>query len=441
MSADHSKQSKINILSRFIDLLQSFMGSVAYFFRSNIDGLRTIWQHWVKTPLSDTGTVLSVLMAFLSGLILYKAKNKNLGKTFDFFYSMLQATLALLTLAASFATGTVLAIAISAMVLNIAYSLGSFVYSFYKYRSYAKETTVENLNMLHAYKNAMLRYAAGFIISLVVLTSFLVVSVFFPFVAAAVSLSIGLATSIMLLGLGIYSVYSFFHSSKCQSKKQENTEISEMPKREKLSSAVIDNNSRIFSNIYKENTFEYYQVNEFLTQLTGDLDKDRKTLILEAYKGILQLQREIFKDRARGGAFWDQEPKRLAKLDFYKKSLVLLLPTSPAQASLYLSKIDGLGKPDIISLELMYKSNYKLIKGNLIEKTGDKLGEYYSKQQLKLFLSTLETRTHQSFFKNRGKVEIFIQTLEIYFEKLAQCAKAQEETICVTSPVWASISP
>lgn len=84
MSADHSKPSKVNILSRFIDSLQSFMGSVAYFFKSNIDGLRTIWQHWVKTPLSDTGTVLSVLMAFLSGLILYKAK-KNLGKTFVFF--------------------------------------------------------------------------------------------------------------------------------------------------------------------------------------------------------------------------------------------------------------------------------------------------------------------------------------------------------------------
>ncbi len=138
------------------------------------------------------------------------------------------------------------------MVLNIAYSLGSFVYSFYKYRSYAKETTVENLNILRAYKNAMLRYAAGFTISLVVLTSFLVVSVFFPFIAAAVSLSIGLATSIMLLGLSINSVYRFFHSPKYQSKKRENTEISEMPNREKLSSAVIDNKSTIFSNIYKK---------------------------------------------------------------------------------------------------------------------------------------------------------------------------------------------
>ncbi len=120
---------------------------------------------------------------------------------------------------------------------------------------------------------------------------------------------------------------------------------------------------------------------------------------------------------------------------------MLLLPTSPAQASLYLSKIAGLSEPDIINLELIYKSSYKLIKENLIEKIGDKLGEYYSEQQLKLFLSTLEPRTYHSFLKNRGKVEIFIQALETYFEKLAQHTTTQEETVCVTSPVLASISP
>ena len=427
MPADYTKQKKANTLRHFISLLHPFMGSVAYFFKSNIDGFRTIWQHWVKTPLSDVGTGFSVLVVSLSGFILYTAKNKNLAKNFNFFYATLQMVFALLS---GLMASASLAIAISAMALNIVYSLGMFVYSFYKYKSYAKENTAQSLMLKKIYKKAMIKYAMLFAISLFVLSSFLVVSVFFPFVTAAASLSVGLVTSIMLLGLGIYSAYCFFHFPKPSIENQaviaEKSKLTNSISKNDLS--AVDNKRVIFSDNYKKATFEYYQVNEKITQLTGNSDQDRKTLILEAYKNILQLEQQIFKARARGdGGFWSQESKRLAKLDFYKKSLVFLLPASPSKAYLYLDSLKELVEPNvIIKLKFLYESKrYALIQEKLIE--ADKSTGYYSEGQFKKYLNSLKQSVYQSFFRNIGKVEAFINALESYIEKATKQEQEQEQ--------------
>ncbi|MDQ8039064.1 MAG: hypothetical protein REH83_01510 [Rickettsiella sp.] len=469
---DPVKHSKASSLRRFISLFRPFMGSVAYLFKSNVDGLRTIWQHWVKTPISDIGVVFSTFVVFLSGLILYKAKNRNFGKTFDFLYSALQATFALLTLAA-FATGTILAIAITAMALNLTYLLGSLAFSFYKYKSYSKNS-LEHAKIRQAYKNEMVQSAKGLIIGAVVLTSFLVVSVFFPYIAAVVSMSIGLATSSMLLCLGFYTAYKFFYPSKPQNKKKEivnkvsvitsnpqetvsstildssksainlqvkKTEVAEITSnnQKNVSSVVLENNkSTIFNNLHKR-TFEYYHIDEQLAQLTDDLDKNRKTLIIEAYKSILQLKQEIFKSRGGGSGFWNQEPKRLAKLDFYKKGLVFLLPSLPSEVSIYLRSIDGLIEPDVISLELLYKSGrHALIRENLIEAEG-KPGEYYSEKRFEVYLNRLKQNTFQSFWRDKGKVEVFIQAIKSLFETIRNQEKIEKSTFII-GPVWSSIS-
>ena len=416
MPADSFKNSKASLLRRLISVLQPFMGSVGYFLKSNLDGLRSIWQHWIKAPSLDVGAGLFSIMALLSGLILYKAKNKNLDKTFDFLYFSLQATLAVLTMGVvGLAPPAIITIIISAMALNMVYSLGGLIYSFYKYRNYAN--LAEALSIRQSYKNAMFKYGLGLFISAVVLTSFLVVTVFFPYVAAAVSLSIALATSAMLLSIGIYKVYKFFSPAEQKNATSYSPEI-------------IANGNVISKPSVRPSSFEYHYVNERL-KLTGNCHQDRKTLILEAYGKILQLEKQIH--CAKGGVgeiFWSQEAKRQAKLDFFNESLSFLLSTLSPQDISYADGLDEVNKINAISIVRLFKMHEAVHK----QKNLHKLNNNYLSEKPQDYLEGLNSKVHQSFLRKTGETEFFIQAMKSYFKNLT----AEKTSEVRTSPIIAA---
>lgn len=292
---------RVGLFNHFI---QAGLFSSIFTFTSNIGGIRIILErglHAILFPIAIAPDAIASLLALFS---FGKAKNKNLGKTFDLIYIPTKAALVFTAVFAGFSVTIVHSLFLIAVSSGFVYHTGLSLYNAYQWRKTPADSP-SHVKLKTIYKNNMINNGISSFIGIIVLAGILTTLVFAPLLSAPILAIAGIATAVMLMLTTTYAVYRHF--------KQP---------------IIIPPSSYTNLPTPSDNTAEsaipevkgYYYRKFRSEELRGDdFDKDKEFLLAQIRSKEAELSAQISRSNKKPREFfWPENPKRQAKLAFLR---------------------------------------------------------------------------------------------------------------------------
>ncbi|BBB14691.1 phosphate transporter [Candidatus Rickettsiella viridis] len=303
-------------ISLFSHSIQAGFFSIIFTFTSNIGGIRIIFErglHAILFPIAITPDAIASLIALLS---FGKAKNKNLGKTFDLIYVPTKAALVFTAVFAGLSVTIVNSLFLTVISSGIIYHTGLGLYNAYQWWK-TPENSASHLKLKNLYKNNTINNGISSLIGIIILTGVITTLIFNPLLSAPILAIAGIGTAVMLMLTTTYGVYRHF--------KQPT-----IPR----PLSLIDSTTPLLANTTEsaipELTGYYYR--KFRSEkLSGDnFEEDRAYLLTEIENKKADLDSQIAHSRnKRREFFWPEELKRQAKRAFLQDIFEKLSEFSP----------------------------------------------------------------------------------------------------------------
>ena len=291
---------RVGLFNHFI---QAGLFSSIFTFTSNIGGVRIIFErglHAILFPIAIAPDAIASLIALFS---FGKAKNKNLGKTFDLIYVPTKTALVFTAVFAGLSATIVQSLFLTVVSSGIVYHAGLGFYNAYQWWK-IPENSASHLKLKNLYKNNMINNGISSLIGAIVLTGIITTLIFFPLLSAPILAIAGIGTAVMLMLTTSYAVYRHF-KPPITPQPSPHTDNSTTP---------LLNSTEPTMPIVKG----YYYRKFRSAELRGnDFEKDKEFLLeqIENKKAELSAQINRSHDKLHE-FFWSENPKRQAKQNF-----------------------------------------------------------------------------------------------------------------------------
>jgi hypothetical protein len=336
---------RVGVFNHFI---QTGLFSSIFTFTSNIGGIRIILESSLQAILFPLAIAPDAIASLLALLSFTRAKNKNLGKTFDLVYIPTKTALVFTAVFAGISLVAVHSLFLIAVGSGLLYHTALSVYNLYKCLKTPKNSPI-SLNLRNLYKENAIRNGVSSLVGGIVIVGILMTMVFAPYLGATMLAIAGIGTAAMLLLTSAYALYRHFRQSITQTIANEKIPSYTIP--------LLDQPINSKAYYYRKFRAEY---------LTGNLEQDEQFLANEIYQKKAVLFNKINSSRGKASEFfWPENPKRQAKINYLNK----LISHAP---SLDLEKV---GPQEIvahpIALQKLFNSPSKAVFQSFFRYVGD----------------------------------------------------------------------
>ncbi|WP_218814330.1 hypothetical protein [Rickettsiella endosymbiont of Dermanyssus gallinae] len=372
----------------FNQFIQAGLFSSIFTFTSNIGGIRIIFErglHAILFPIAIAPDAIASLIALLS---FGKAKNKNLGRTFDLIYVPTKTALVFTAVFAGLSVIMVQSLFLTVVSSGIIYHAGLGLYNAYHWRK-APENSPSHLKLKALYKNNMINNGVSSLIGAIFLSGIITTLIFFPLLSAPILAIAGIGTAVMLMLTTTYSVYRYF--------KQPIVNPTTSPVVNMTESTLSDSTLSDLS--LSEATMPvikgYYYRKFRSEEIRGDDFKKEKDFLVEQITNKkAELNDQISHNRNKSREFfWPENPKRQAKQEFLQSVLEPL--------SVFEPKLDN--------SEFINDINHAL--------------------------SNAQGKVFQSFFRAKGDVGDIVDALKVFVNHYKESSELPPTNTHINSPV------
>lgn len=376
-----------------------------------------IQQYWFKSICFPVTFILGLFTNLFMVINFIKSENKNLGNSSKLVLSIITTILTLLAVVFFFVSGYPLVVGLcilASMGLGAIFNIGLFSYNAYKY---IRLSDSEKNNRLKAiYSANFFKYGVAALVSIIVLSSFIVGVFLLPYLAAGIVVGIGIFSGIAMLASGFYKMFNYLKSSSMSDqeffKDFPLVESSFVPYESEM---LMDNlRAPVMSALEKNScSFQYYENEHRSQQLSRDLAKNREFLLKQIFEKINLLEKKVESDKGKlGEHVWMQEEKRIEKIDLLINLVIFLLPTHEKLAENTIESIETKIPISALSYEKIMVQFHSL---NYV-KMDDKVGWKTYEEFYQFFNEYHAEKAFQSFFKNISDVKDLYEAVKHHFE-------------------------
>lgn len=290
--------------------IQIILFSTIFVFKSNINNIRSIFEKTLSPILLPLAIIPDAIAGLFALYHFVRAKNKNLGKTFDLIHTATKTALVFTAVFAGLSLFVVHSLFLAAVGSSVVYHLGLSIYHAYHWLKATKDSPTAIFHKTNTINNITATSIGSIVIAGIVLTM-----VFAPYLGAAALAGSGITVAAMLIASTTYSVYRNFKNPSVTTQ----TNAPEHQNNPNEASTESSQENHVNSNYYT-----------CYPELTGNKEKDKKFLMeaIEAKKTKIKQQINSSKN-SFFGRFWSEESKRNAKLNVLQ-SLTTAIETNEA---------------------------------------------------------------------------------------------------------------
>lgn len=303
----------LKIIESINSFFQSAILSTIFVFKSNIYQIGSIFEKILAPILFPLVIIPDAIASLFAFYLFFRAKNKNLGKTFDLIYAPIKTTLVFTAVFAGLSLIFVQGLFLTAVGSSIVYHLGLSIFHVYHWLKSEKNPHARTLHKNHALNNLIATIAGGIVTAGIILT--MVVA---PYLAATFLAIAGIITASLLMLVTVCTIYRNF---KNPSLSPTTNLLNEVAPEISHSSPFDHSASSTFSRpneqdpIQKNQNSNYYHREFRSAKLIGKQVQDKNFLINEIKNKRQSLQLQITNSKNTVAEyFWPQERKRLAKI-------------------------------------------------------------------------------------------------------------------------------
>lgn len=291
----------LKIIESTNSFFQSAVLSTIFVFKSNVYRIGIIFDQKLAPILFPLVIIPDAIASLFALYRFSKAKNKNLGKTFDLIYAPIKAALVFTAVFAGLSLIYVQGLFLIAVGSSVVYHIGLLIFHASHWFKSEKNSSARALHKNHIINNFIATTACGIVIAGIILT--MVVA---PSLAAPVLVIAGITTASLLMLATVYAIYRNF-------KNPSLSPTVNLPNEDRFE----DSSSSTFShsNEIQNQNLNYYHREFRSEKLTGKQAQDRRFLIDEIKNKIQSLEEQIVNSKNTVSEyFWPQERKRLTKM-------------------------------------------------------------------------------------------------------------------------------
>jgi hypothetical protein len=269
---------------------QNAVLSTIFVFKSNIYQIGPIFEK-ILAPILFPLVIIPDAIASLFALYHFsRAKNKNLGKTFDLIHAPLKAALVFTAVFAGLSLIFVQGLFLTAVGSSVIYHLGLLIFHAYHWLKSEKNSLIRTLHKRHMINNFIATMIGGIVVAGIILT--MVVA---PYLAATILAVAGITAASMLMLATVYAIYRNFKT----------------PPLYPTSDAISP-----YSSQQNQNSNYYHR--EFRSaKLTDNQEQNKIFLRTEIENKLGNLQEQITSSQnSFFGRIWSEGSKRQAKINF-----------------------------------------------------------------------------------------------------------------------------
>lgn len=276
---------------------QNTVLSTIFAFNSNINSIRAIFEKTLAPILFPLVIIPDAIASLFSLYHFTRAKNKNLGKTFDLVHTPIKAALVFTAVFAGLSLLFVQSLFLAAVGSSIIYHAILSIYHAYHWHQATRDTSAKILHKANALNNLISTAIGSIAITGIVLT--MVVA---PYLGATFLAVAGIGTASMLLLSTVFAIYRNFKNPEFTPQAPEAT----LPQTDKSTESII----------YYSNA-NYYHRKFRSNNIKGEQKKDKEFISTEISNKKQSLENQIAQSkRSILGRLWPEESKRLAKIKF-----------------------------------------------------------------------------------------------------------------------------
>lgn len=283
--------------------------STIFVFKSNIYQIGRIFEK-ILAPILFPLVIIPDAIASLFALYHFsRAKNKNLGKTFDLIHAPIKAALVFTAVFAGLSLIFIQGLFLTAVGSSVLYHLGLSIFHVYHWLKSEKNSPTRTLHKTHAINNLNATMIGAIVVAGIVLT--MVVA---PYLTATILAVAGITTASILMLATVFAIYRNF---KNPAPSLPTSDLFETPEHSFESSTdSINEESFIVPKTNPINTNYYYR--KFRSEkLTGNQELDRNFLLTEIENKRQSLQQQIKSSKnSFFGRFWSEASKREIKRNY-----------------------------------------------------------------------------------------------------------------------------
>lgn len=273
---------------------QNAVLSTIFVFKSNIYQIGAIFEK-ILAPILFPLVIIPDALASLFALYRFsKAKNKNLGKTFDLIHAPIKAALVFTAVFAGLSLIYVQGLFLAAVGSSVVYHLGLSIFHTYHWLKSEKKSPARALHKNHSINNLIATLVGGIVIAGIILT--MVVA---PYLAATVLAAAGITTASLLILGTIYAIYRNFKNpslSPTNNLLNEDRTEAESSSLEYSSSSTLSHSSQL-SDPTQNQSFNYYYREFRSEKLTGTQAQNKNFLLEEIQKKTQNLEQQIINSK------------------------------------------------------------------------------------------------------------------------------------------------
>ena len=308
----------LKIIESTNSFFQNVILSTIFVFKSNIYQIGSIFEKTLAPILFPLVVVPDAIASLFALNQFARAKNKNLGKTFDLIHAPIKAALVFTAVFAGLSLIFVQGLFLTAVGSSVVYHFGLSILHSYHWLKSEKNSPARALHKNHTLNNLIATTVGGIVVAGIILT--MVVA---PYLATTVLAVAGITTASLLMLATICAIYRNFKnpplSPTINLPNEDAPEISQTSSFDHSDSSTFSHSNEMQVPIQKNQNFNYYHCEFRSEKLTGDKTKDKNFLLEEIRNKShsLQRQRENSKNSFLG-LVWSEELKRQAKLNALK---------------------------------------------------------------------------------------------------------------------------
>lgn len=305
-------KSPLKIIESINSFFQSAILSTIFVFKSNVYQIGSIFEKTLAPILFPLVIIPDAIVSLFAFYRFFRAKNKNLGKTFDLIYTPIKAALVFTAVFAGLSVIFVQGLFLTAIGSSVVYHMGLSIFHWYHWLKSEKNSPARILHKNHALNNLIATLICGIVIAGIILT--MVVA---PYLAATVLATAGITTASLLMLVTIYTIYrslknpSFSPTIPLLNEERTENHLSQLED----SSLLNLSHSSEGRNTTQNQNLNYYHREFRSEKLTGKQDLDKNFLMDEITKKRQSLELQITNSKnTLSEYFWPQESKRVAKM-------------------------------------------------------------------------------------------------------------------------------
>lgn len=332
----------LKIIESTNSFFQNVILSTIFVFKSNIYQIGSIFEKNLAPILFPLVVIPDAIASLFAFYQFGRAKNKNLGKTFDLIHTPIKAALVFTAVFAGLSLIFVQGLFLTAVGSSVVYHLGLSIFHGYHWLKSEKNSPARALHKNHTLNNLIATMVGGIVIAGIILT--MVVA---PYLATTVLAVAGITTASLLMLATICAIYRNFKnpslSPTINLRNEGASETNQPSSLDYSASSTFSHSSEIQVPTPKNKNSNYYHCEFRSKKLTGNQTEDKDFLLKETGNKRQSLLQEIENsNNSFFGRVWSEKSKRQVKISTLTlletainsndKSLLLLIPNQAYQS-------------------------------------------------------------------------------------------------------------